>query len=867
VPPARRPDASAATAATGPIVLTELSTRVPDSTQETRSAEPVTVGIPLPPGAALHTDDLALANPETAAIAAQWTVLDRWPADDSIRWVLLDAQLSAPHTYVVQRVAEPSHTPHEDAIRLTRDGSRRVIATAGLSCTVTEGSSDLLTVEGPGSTTRRLLLNLTGSDGGALPFRLATVAEETEGPLRTTLRLEGTVGADASPILRVTARVSWFAGCRSVKVELTLLNPRRAEHPGGYWDLGDAGSVYIRDASLVVTGLAPGRLFWSEQPGAAPLELEVPSVLYQDSSGGDHWQSRTHVNRHGRVPLRFRGYELHAPGVTRRGERATPVAWLSASNAMTALTVRHFWQNFPKALSADVDRVSAALFPAQAADEHEIQGGEQKTHVVGVAFGPDAIADRPLDWIARPMLAAAAPDWYSRAEALPYVTPVDSGSDPAYEALVRGAIEGPESFERKRERIDEYGWRHFGDIYADHEAIGSPPDSPMVSHYNNQYDSVGGFAAQFMRSGDARWWAAMEELARHVADIDIYHTREDKSAFNGGQFWHTYHYKDAGLSTHRAYPRAPGIEGGGPSNEQDYTTGLMVYHFLTGHVWAREAVLGLADWVVAVDDGSLTVFRWLSRSATGHVSSTNTTDYHGPGRGAAYSIVTLLNGYRLSSNRAYLDKAEALIRRCVHPDDDVAGRDLLDAERRWSYIVFLQALGRYLDDKATYGQLDCRYAYARASLLAYARWMADHEYPYLEKPAILEYPTETWAAQDMRKSEVFLHASRHATGDERTRFQERADFFYRASLDWLHRFDTRTTARPVVLMLSNGFMHATARRAGGLGAAPPPPERCDFGQPVVFMPQKQIAMRRAKLLVTAGGAMLLLLGLAALQLL
>ncbi len=59
------------------------------------------------------------------------------------------------------------------------------------------------------------------------------------------------------------------------------------------------------------------------------------------------------------------------------------------------------------------------------------------------------------------------------------------------------------------------------------------------------------------------------------------------------------------------------------------------------------------------------------------------------------------------------------------------------------------------------------YAYARASLLHYARWMAEHEYPYLEKPEILEYPTETWAAQDMRKSEIFDYAARHTTGAER----------------------------------------------------------------------------------------------------
>ena len=43
-----------------------------------------------------------------------------------------------------------------------------------------------------------------------------------------------------------------------------------------------------------------------------------------------------------------------------------------------------------------------------------------------------------------------------------------------YVRLVNAAIEGPDTFELKRERVDEYGWRHFGDLYADHEAVLGP---------------------------------------------------------------------------------------------------------------------------------------------------------------------------------------------------------------------------------------------------------------------------------------------------------------------------------------------------------------------------------------------------------
>jgi hypothetical protein len=348
----------------------------------------------------------------------------------------------------------------------------------------------------------------------------------------------------------------------------------------------------------------------------------------------------------------------------------------------------------------------------------------------------------------------------------------------------------------------------------------------------------------------------MDELAWHVRDIDIYHTRQDKSAYSGGLLWHTYHYMDAGKSTHRSYPRAAGVDGGGPANEQAYSTGLMLHYLLTGDVASREAALELADWVLALDDGARTPFRYLSRGDTGLASKTHSMDYHGPGRGAGNAVVVLLNGYRLTGRKAFLEKAEALIRRCVHPQDDIAARNLLEPESRWSYTVFLQMLGRYLDEKTVRGELDETYAYARASLLHYARWMSANEHLYLDKPERLEYPTETWAAQDMRKSDVFKFAARHSAAQERETFLERSEYFFAGSIRMLLERPTRFTARPRVLMMICGFMHAAfAMRIPSVSPAGPSVD--DSRLPKAFVPQKHVAVRRARMiLLTAGGAAL-----------
>jgi hypothetical protein len=180
------------------------------------------------------------------------------------------------------------------------------------------------------------------------------------------------------------------------------------------------------------------------------------------------------------------------------------------------------------------------------------------------------------------------------------------------------------------------------------------------------------------------------------------------------------------------------------------------------------------------------------------------------------------------------------------------GKVYVDAENRWFYVMFLQSLGKYLDYKAERGELDANYAYARASLLHYVRWMAEHEYPYLERPEILEYPTETWAAQDMWKSEVFDFAWLHAEGVERDRFRERAEYFFRQSVEILSRMPTRTLCRPVVLMLTHGWRRAWFVAHPEERRPPPAKALADFGPREQFVPQKVIAIRRAKLLAIGG---------------
>jgi hypothetical protein len=180
----------------------------------------------------------------------------------------------------------------------------------------------------------------------------------------------------------------------------------------------------------------------------------------------------------------------------------------------------------------------------------------------------------------------------------------------------------------------------------------------------------------------------------------------------------------------------------------------------------------------------------------------------GPGRASGNALTTLLNGYRLAGERRYREAAEWLIQLCIHPSDDLERRDLGDVENRWMYTVFLQALGGYLDATAIdVGWDEAPRRYARHSLLHYADWMIENEKPYLDAPEKLEFPNETWAAQELRKANVLLFASRYAMDLlQKGRYEKAARLFYGEGIKRLLRFETRFLTRPLVLLLQNSEM-------------------------------------------------------------
>jgi hypothetical protein len=162
---------------------------------------------------------------------------------------------------------------------------------------------------------------------------------------------------------------------------------------------------------------------------------------------------------------------------------------------------------------------------------------------------------------------------------------------------------------------------------------------------------------------------------------------------------------------------------------------------------------------------------------------------------------------------------------------------LLNVEARWSYTVFLGVLARYLAVKEEMGQKDHMFAYAQATLLHYARWLMANETFYFDNPEKLEYPTETWAAQELRKGNVLRLAAVYTDEPLRVRFLQQAHEFSQRSWQDLFRFGSRTATRPVAILLVEGLkdhLLRTSEVARPVDSA----GNHGFGDPSHFIPQR-----------------------------
>jgi len=813
-----------------------------------REKEPVTFGVPFPKGLVSDLLELAVEDSEHGRIPVAMTPIARW-TDRSIKWMLFDLQLSMPaNGKKCLRVRHSSTSKDKTnnvsiAIKINRPQNRIYINTGKVEFKldfsklfpftqiVVNGKFQL--VENKSS------ILLIDDKNEIWTPRVEKWSVELKNPLRVLLLFKGSfVAKDAIHILRYLCRIHFYAEKEIIRIDFNIWNPCAAHHPGGVWDMGDPGSIFFKDLSFnFFTKYNPkiSKVIYklTNEPSAMSYQLNCCNnnlLIFQNSSGGENWRSHNHINRHSKTPVSFRGFEVReGTRVISRGMRATPFLALSNGKNFIAGAVKNFWQNFPKAIESSHGNLRVSLFPKHFNYMFELQGGQQKTHTCYIMAGSEPIKMSSLDWIHKPLMPQISPEWYNNSGACHRLSPLKNNNKDAYfsayQQMVDVAICGDQSFFNRREIIDEYGWQNFGDIYADHEAVFHKGKEEFVSHYNNQYDVIKGAIIQFMRTAESVWFRLADELASHVSDIDIYHTNKDRYQYNNGLFWHTDHHLDAATCTHRSASgkhrefKDPRSVGSGPSLAHLYTTGFLYHYWLTGDSRSKEAVIDLAEYAIRGFEGPDTVvetaavlvkkmLKWGKQKIKPLlVSYDEYYQLNGPGRTSGNTLNALLDGYLINADNKYMEWAERLIINCLSPEDNIDEMNLLEAESRWMYTIFLQALGKYLDIKVQIDQIDSSFWYARAALIKYAQWMLRNEYSYLENPKILQFPNETWAAQEIRKSDILSHAAYYAPRQFRQELLKKSRFFFEACIDQLRAFETRELTRPIVLLMTNGMVH------------------------------------------------------------
>ena len=625
-----------------------------------RRAEVFTLGLPLPQGAVSDPSVLRVTSAAGAPLPAQFETTSTWP-DGSVRWLLVDFTADCPAGGSANFVLRDSGPAAEFPLLAVREDGRNVVVETGvLRCEIDREHFDLfgrvwLDHDRDGAFSDAELVTPVESPAGiqaldALGRRLdsrsgpvKSFTVEAGGPLRATIAVKGSLyeeSTDGQTEARVdyTARLHFYAGSGLVRVFFTLENhspttplPDRDGDPS-HWVMGREGSFFFDDLSLVTRLRFGGPIELSVGDGREDIldrvGLTGPGGVYQESSGGENWFHRNHANHLGRIPLTFRGAEYFLDG-TDAYTRNRPDAWLQACDRSfgLAVAVRHFWQNFPKCLSAAPDgSVRVALWPEEFPDHHELEGGEIKTHEVAFYFHTGRQGSTPAENRIATVMGAFHHPLVVRPEASVYLAGgffedaavFDPRRFPEYENLMHGALVNPENnLTKDSETIDEYGWRNFGDTWAKNEIdqTGGPHTGRIViSHYNQEYDHGYGMLFQSLRTLTGgpdisyRWWRMAEAGLRHESDIDLYHSQAKSprdGVHDGGKFTHTQHGVEAAQVGHRGGPRLtwfgklrwPWGEGSNPESGHFNNRGLLALYYLTGDRRVLESAEMIRDLV------------------------------------------------------------------------------------------------------------------------------------------------------------------------------------------------------------------------------------------------------------------------------
>ena len=332
------------------------------------SGRSASLGVPLPIGFAFPATPWGVSIGGSPPSRAQTRILATWP-DGSVKWlhvVFLEVAYSGESSRLTLAPMSVGSLEEQvevspSVLRVLQDQGAVTIETSSgrfrVACHDDRIFSEVSSGDAGWLDSSGCRLMCTDVKGGRWPSQVESLRIRESGPLRAVVVVSGRLGRRTG--LRFTASLTFHALSNLIRVQTTVKNPRRARHSGGYWDLGDPGSLFLRDLSLEFSIPAPAerKIEWIEEVEKRPVASQGDFLeIYQDSSGGRNWQSRNHINRDGEIPLSFRGYRVRSQERESYGLRASPVAKIRWGDKYVSCALEEFWQKFPSALEVQGQR-------------------------------------------------------------------------------------------------------------------------------------------------------------------------------------------------------------------------------------------------------------------------------------------------------------------------------------------------------------------------------------------------------------------------------------------------------------------------------------------------------------------------------
>jgi len=566
---------------------------------------PVAGGIPFAQGAVADTAGFRLLDRRGVPLWADFRPLAYWP-DGSVKWLevaTLDrgagpmsleygtAVAAGPPPPAIQSVAV-KELP--DGLEITNGSCRFVLSRSKFSPpgTVWRSGEAKPIIESTAGLTLTDAEGKTYTSAGAPADKL--IVEQT-GKVRTVVLAEGRLTGPGGSLMGYRCRLSFWAGFPGVPMVITLIN--------------DHGTSVVPPTMTEITSLA--------------LPLTIPGAQAPARRWLQDYDDRFVVEENGQRTVQ----QGHGAG--------------SASLGGVCVTLKDFWQTFPKAFTLSGSTVTTEILPALPADEYaahtdpklltqnyfwaskgkyKLPCGSCPSTDLLVYCGDRAPADIERAWQS-PALLAAAPERYCATNVLEDLTPARPGVLDPYNHFVDTGLQ---NLEARRVRGHEYSWINYGDWYGERS----------VNWGNLEYDLPWGLLLQFARTGNYAYFDRAEQAARHIAGIDTV-TVSPRADQLGLMHLHCVGHT-GGFNTPRVPDTTYWYISGGNDVGHTYSQGNFATTLLTGDPRYAASARLASDWIAQ------------------HVSASFSYYVH---RNYGWAIITMMGAYDSTADPYYLNAA------------------------------------------------------------------------------------------------------------------------------------------------------------------------------------------------------------------